>query len=113
MANVLAEIKMSDGGKGLVFFCPGCGYYHHFIVEQGSDKSKPLWTWNGDMEKPTFSPSLGVNMAMSEHRCHSFVRNGQIEYLTDSFHSLAGQTVAMQEIDWSANAKSRSDPRPV
>ncbi len=31
-------------------------------------------------------------------RCHSFVKNGHIEYLSDCTHSLAGQTIEM--IDW-------------
>ena len=55
--KVLAEIEMSDGGKGYVFFCPGCRHYHHFQIVAGTDASKPIWTWNGDLEKPTFTPS--------------------------------------------------------
>ena len=98
--KILQEIKASDGGKGLVFYCPGCEYYHFFTIELGTDKSRPCWTFNGDMEKPTFSPSLGVNMAMPESRCHSFVRDGQIQYLSDSHHKFSGQTISMQEIDW-------------
>lgn len=33
--------------------------------------------------------------------CHSFVRNGKIEYLNDCTHELAGQTVELlDEHDW-------------
>ncbi len=99
MAKVIAELKI-DGGKGYVFFCPGCGYYHSFQTELGSNPNRPIWTFNGDMEKPTFSPSLGIFMMMPEKRCHTFVRDGQIQYLSDCFHELRGQTIDMQEIDW-------------
>lgn len=93
MTEVLFEYKTTDGGKAFMFFCPGCKYYHSVVIERHSPG--PEWTWNGDMNKPTFSPSLGVNMAMPEHRCHSFVRDGRIQYLDDCYHELAGKTVDM------------------
>jgi hypothetical protein len=31
-------------------------------------------------------------------RCHSFVRDGRIEFLTDSTHELAGQIVGLPEL---------------
>lgn len=93
MTEVLLEYKAADGGRGFMFFCPGCNEHHSFIVARSSPG--PLWTWNGDMEKPSFSPSLGVGMSMPEHRCHSFVRDGQIQYLDDCYHELAGKTVDM------------------
>ena len=99
MAKVLADIELEDGGKGVVFFCPGCGYYHHFIVAHGTDTTKPLWTWNESYEKPTFSPSIAVNMS-TERPCHSFVRDGKIQYLGDCTHDLRGQTVDMKAIEW-------------
>lgn len=101
MAAKVAELTTVDGGKGWVFFCPGCKYYHFFQTEKGPNYAgAPIWTWNGSVEKPTFSPSLGVNMGIPAARCHSFVRDGRIEYLGDSYHELRGQTVEMQETDW-------------
>lgn len=94
--KILAEEALADGGKGLLFYCPGCKYYHSFTIERAI---QPVWTWNGNMEKPTFSPSLLVN-GSTEQRCHSFVVNGQIQYLSDCWHELRGQTVDMQELDW-------------
>ena len=94
--KILAEEILLDGGKGLVFFCPGCRYYHSFTIER---QTHPVWTWNGSMEKPTFSPSLLVGPG-TKSQCHSFVVDGKIEYLGDCWHELRGQTVDMQEIDW-------------
>lgn len=79
------------GGKLYLFHCPGCENAHPFEVGDNG------WTWNGSMEKPTFFPSLLVNAGTPELRCHSFVRDGQIEFLSDCFHALAGKTVALPE----------------
>lgn len=75
--------------------CPGCGMPH---VPRAGD-----WTFNGDFDRPTFFPSLLVEYDHGEDRhhvrCHSFVRDGQIEFLGDSTHALRGQTVDLPEIE--------------
>lgn len=73
------------------FFCPGCKYDHSFEV--------PRWTWNGSLEKPTFTPSLMCNASIPSSRCHSFVTNGQIAFLPDCWHNLAGQTVDLPDYE--------------
>jgi len=59
------------------------------------------WTWNGSYDSPTFTPSLLINKNNDGGypRCHSFVTNGQIEFLADCTHTLAGKTVRMEEAD--------------
>jgi len=49
------------------------------------------------MNKPTFSPSINCNPNDDLHRCHSFVRDGMIQFLSDSWHKLKGQTVEIPE----------------
>lgn len=90
--------KTKDGRRLLEFFCPGCRYYHAFTIARRDNDSGPLWTWNGSMENPTFSPSLLVN-GSSEKRCHLFVRDGRIEYLSDCWHELRGQVVNMESVE--------------
>lgn len=85
---------MGDDGRGnklYVFHCPGCGYGHHAAV--------PRWSWNGSFEAPTFKPSLLVNSHDPASRCHSFVTDGKIQFLSDCFHSLAGKTVDIPDWD--------------
>lgn len=98
--------KLYKLGEGLlVFFCPGCQYDHPFYVapqrsEPRADGSPaPLWEWNGSMEVPTFNPSLLVFGMIPEKRCHSFVRDGKIQFLEDCFHSLKGKTVEIPEYE--------------
>jgi hypothetical protein len=93
------------------FWCPGCDDLHMV-----SDS----WQVTGANETLTISPSVLVyerkklinedlewdallapeNTTMAP-RCHSFVRNGCIEFLTDSTHALAGQTVQLPPLpEW-------------
>ena len=86
-----------DRGEVLVFYCPGCKYDHPFHVG-GDNAAHPQWEFNGDMERPTFSPSLIVNRGTPKV-CHLFLRDGKIEFLSDCWHSLAGQRVELPEME--------------
>lgn len=92
----------------MLFKCPGCDCAHGVYVD-GSNR--PVWQWNGSMDAPTFTPSVKVTYpanpnaleAFKEWRkeriCHSFVRDGKIQFLTDCTHALSGQTVEIPEWD--------------
>lgn len=92
------RIRERAGGY-LVFRCPGCDDWH--MVSPRKDGRG--WEWNGDRERPTLSPSILVTWTWgaerAERRCHSFVREGRIEFLSDCTHALAGQTVELAEIE--------------
>ena len=79
------------------FYCPGCKTHHAFTLKRPGFKP---WTFNNDLEKPTFSPSLLCNRDLPESRCHSFVKDGKIQFLSDCHHALNNQTVELPEIDW-------------
>lgn len=74
------------GGVGYAFWCPGCNEPH--TVNGG-------WQFNGDVERPTFMPSIRVTKGYVESACHSHVINGQVVFLPDCKHALAGQTVPL------------------
>jgi len=82
------------GGRLLVFHCPGCEYSHPFEIEAPNGTG---WTWNGSMDAPTFTPSLLVHGGGQSPRCHSFVTDGRIQFLSDCTHKLVGQTVEIPE----------------
>lgn len=79
------------------FFCPGCECSHWVQVNPAVS---PCWQFNGDCEKPTVSPSVLVNGITGSvgPRCHSFIKDGMIQFLGDCDHSLKGQTVPIP--DW-------------
>jgi len=134
-------------------WCPGCDRLHPFRLAPGDERGV-FWEWDGNLERPTFSPSLlvysSVHLCEGEHDpivcedyetcelpnhalgavvdgqvrwrfpggmpeeykavrghsqpctrepafgpCHSFLRAGVWEFLSDSAHHLAGQHVPM------------------
>ncbi|MBN9691320.1 MAG: ammonia monooxygenase [Verrucomicrobia bacterium] len=85
----------------VVFDCPGCRYGHHVNVRIPEGSRDPLWQWNGSLESPTFTPSVFVNAQNlgGYPRCHSYVTDGKIQFLPDSTHHLAGQTVPLPQYD--------------
>lgn len=83
--------------RHLLFWCPGCDSPHAPVIEGASP-----WIWNGDRERPTLQPSILVTDGAGS-RCHTFVTDGQIQFLGDCTHALAGQTVPIpdwQKPDW-------------
>lgn len=75
------------------YFCPGCGYTHVFALKTEGGHH----TWNNDYNKPTVAPSLVYNFR-PESMCHSFIKDGAIQYLPDCTHQLRGETVELPDI---------------
>lgn len=85
------------------FYCPGCKHQHVYtICNDGSQ-----WSFNGNMESPSFTPSLLNRMEVKnentgkyeeKERCHLYVTDGKIKFLSDCHHELAGKTVELPEI---------------
>ena len=93
-----ATVKDREGnvlGKSCWLFCPGCEAYHKVYV--GGPDVSPIWTYNGNPNCPTISPSLLVNGHDPATLCHSFIKDGQIRFLNDCHHKLKGQTVELPD----------------
>lgn len=94
--NVMAEIENHPGM--FLFMCPGCKSAHQIKTAEGD---KPRWTFNGDMVKPTIRASILVHKHDGgQPRCHSFVTDGNIQFLGDCTHDLNGQTVSLPVWGW-------------
>jgi len=84
------------------FRCPGCKTIHVVYVKGFNIN----WSFNGDLEEPTISPSLLLwhngypEENIPAYRCHSYIRNGMIQFLDDCTHGLKGQTVELPEVDY-------------
>lgn len=92
------KVELTTDGT-LMWFCPGCGQPHGVPVVGGR-----RWGWNDSLTVPTLTPSVLVHghetMApfLPQPRCHSFVKEGKLQFLPDCGHFLAGNTVDM--VDW-------------
>lgn len=73
--------------------------YHYLpVYREGQEKwSEKCWQWNGSLDKPTLTPSI---LATCENaRCHSYVTDGRIQFLSDCSHPLAGTTHDLLELE--------------
>jgi hypothetical protein len=98
MGTILGRKVYSPRPGHIMFQCDACGYPHGIPVDGSRG-----WTWNGDGDKPTVTPSLLCTMEYGDKTrekrvCHTFIVNGQWQYLGDCTHAMAGQTVDIP--DW-------------
>ena len=88
----MPKIRSNAANDYHMFYCPGCKC-HHAINNS--------WQYNGNPDRPTISPSILCNGTVKPFpgmiRCHSFVKDGMIQFLSDCTHDLAGQTVEIPE----------------
>lgn len=100
----MAKLYKVSNHPGLYCFdCPGCGFLHQ-IADKNYQGPGHKWDFNGNLDKPTFAPSY---LLWSDHpetkkrmlTCHSYIREGQIQFLSDCTHSYAGKTYDMPDVE--------------
>lgn len=116
----LSKFLRNREGGGLTYWCQGCEETHQVQVGTGPG---PRWGYNGNPDKPTFTPSVLVTSGHfcshykpSDHcwctynkenpddvthhcrRCHTFITDGMVQFLSDCSHGLAGQTLPLPEL---------------
>lgn len=81
-------------GDGIYcFYCPACKELHDF-----NTKGHRRWVFNGNKEKPTFTPSLRVYGRGRVTKCHLIMNDGMIEYMNDCPHFYAFRKIPMVPI---------------
>jgi hypothetical protein len=103
------------GRRGVHYWCQGCRGVHGVTID-----GPGAWQFDGDYEKPTFSPSVlttGVHYELDADGerdtskpvrgadgqpvklvCHTFIKAGMVEFLGDCGHEFAGQTLPLPEL---------------
>jgi len=104
-----AQIRRVEDGDveydAIVIWCPGCASREnwgglHWLPVSDTQGKRPVWQWNGDLVNVGLEPSI-LTRGHPDFVCHSFLRNGQWQFLSDSTHPLAGQTVSIEHLpDW-------------
>ena len=91
------DVTDHDGVKYVRYHCPGCKHDHSVPADR--------WSFSGDVEKPTLSPSVrhfipadGKHFPVERTICHYFIREGFIEYCGDCEHNLRNQRVELPEM---------------
>lgn len=115
MKASLINLGGTDPHQRIKWYCHGCKCDHGVPLPP----HRQAWGWNQSLEAPTLTPSVlitsghyapghkgncwckfkledGKPAPFECVRCHCFVRDGKIEFLTDCSHALAGKTVEME-----------------
>lgn len=98
MSKISPVLRMTEAGPA--HWCPGCAGMHIFYTKYPAPGGA-RWTWDGNAEKPTFSPSMVISCdgipdeGWPASRCHYFLRAGTIQFLADCTHELRGKTVSL------------------
>lgn len=99
----MAKAKLLSNENGVadtvVIQCPGCQCWHPFAIAPSAHPRGLTWTFNNDLERPTFTPSLDCNRDDPKTRCHSIVTDGKIQFVPGCYHSLDGQTIDLPDIE--------------
>lgn len=133
---------LTDGGTRLLFWCPGCKLVHGPTIGPGEgprwtfndDYEKPVFypslrVWWDEMSPEAaarsraFRAEHGRYMTREEqpydvhHECHSFIGHsgaqpGQIIFLSDCTHALAGQVVDLVPFRWDDDMTPKLAPAP-
>lgn len=120
--------KLRGGGEHLTYWCQGCEEAHSVRIRADGQQVGPAWGYNGDAEKPTFSPSVLIRSghfaahydaqktgcwctydeelrAAGEEPsgfkcrvCHTFITDGMVQFLSDCTHQFAGQTLPLPDL---------------
>ncbi len=111
MGQVSSKLRRATDGYS--HWCPGCEEMHSITVDRVGGTN---WTFNGNLERPTFSPSVritGFDWPTDEEEvlilrreqvprrpvcCHYFITDGQIQFCGDCTHGLNGQTVPLPDL---------------
>jgi|ERR1700722_1861254 len=91
LSSKLRSITDGYGAVGIAHWCPGCEDVHVVWNEKGT-RGGPQWTYDGNAESPTCSPSIRL-FDQNGTICHYFLKAGKIKFCGDCRHSLSGKTV--------------------
>lgn len=127
MSALSKKLRLAEGPI-LHFWCPGCEMAHGIRVAPSPEP----WGYNGNPDKPTFTPSVLVTgrdftakgeadykawlaagkpqptptFESADSVCHSYITDGRIQFLGDCTHALANQTVDLP--DWAGEGDELS-----
>lgn len=91
IAKTATHLKLRFPGPSGTMYLPVCL----------NSKEAKSWLWNGDVYAPTLTPSVLSRMGHvdKETICHAWVREGRVEFLGDSTHEFAGQTLDLLDLE--------------
>jgi len=96
-ARTLLRCDFEENHRHFYFYCPGCKRLHCYNVNH-KNSNGALWSFNGDFEVPSFSPSLRYLGYPTGTLCHLFLTNSTLVYCSDNPHDHNGKTIPLPVI---------------
>lgn len=105
--------------RGFAHWCPACGETHQFTTERNTPGERPMWTFDGNAEAPTFSRSMKITGKQTvkdaegewtgewvrgpdgkpiDYCCHYILTAGVLNYCGDSTHAMSGQAIPLPDL---------------
>lgn len=100
MADV---VQLSSDGNPIIF-CEGCKCGHKFYIQEGhpyhdASGKRLVWTWNKNIQHPTFGPSLIIDPDSPKRRCHINIDAGWITFHGDCGHDMKNKRIQLQPFE--------------
>jgi len=93
-------LKISNVEGQYLINCPGCKSIHSFFAKPFANPiNGASWDFNDNFEFPTLYPSLLLNYEDGSGRCHSYIKEGKIQFLDDCTHELKNQIVELLDFE--------------
>lgn len=109
------KVKIRDNGF-ISFRCPAG--HDHWVDIKSEQYPEHRWTFNGDLNRPTLSPSVMERsgwfvdievhnkteseysrFGSSSYKCHFILTDGIMNFQSDCSHGLANKNIELGEID--------------
>jgi len=95
--------KLCTLGPTHAHWCPACKELHGFWVDKPNPDNGARWTFDGNLDVPTFNPSMNIRAEFAPEDggpfvCHYFLKNGVIQYLNDCTHEMAGKEIPLPDL---------------
>lgn len=98
-----SHLKKADSGDYLIIDIPSIGILTLPVITQGSrDKhARAVWTWNGDLEKPTLKPSIKTQKGLEKEVVHLWLNDGICKFLSDTTTDVANKELPLNDLpEW-------------
>lgn len=66
------------------------------VIRKGTREGTGCWSWNGSTDAPTLRPS--VLTVGHNWRCHSWITDGNAQFLDDCSHDMKNTTVPLLDV---------------
>lgn len=73
------------------------------VITSGRREGTGSWSWNGSLDAPSLRPSVASygydNKLCCSFKCHSWITDGKVQFLSDSTHAMVNTSADLLDVD--------------